>query len=157
MTLYLDKNQNQIVWVGGIGCVTRYNSKTFKMLGKEDAHPREIVFSLIPVNHEIWSASNDRTIGIFDAETGAFEKSLEGHIARVNSLVIVGRYVWSCSWDKDIYVWDGVTHNCVMIQPKKHNDSILHMCVVKPIAGQYQVWSGGGSRDGTICIFKTKG
>ncbi|KIM25798.1 hypothetical protein M408DRAFT_73853, partial [Serendipita vermifera MAFF 305830] len=60
----------------------------------------------------IVSGSNDRTIRVWDAETGATVTGpLEGHTGSVNSVSFSpdGRRIVSGSWDKTIFVWDAET------------------------------------------------
>ena len=60
----------------------------------------------------IITGSDDMTIRIWDAETGAaVGKPLEGHTSRVDSVAYSpdGRHIISGSWDRTIRIWDAET------------------------------------------------
>jgi WD40 repeat protein len=65
-----------------------------------------------PDGRHIISGSFDKTIRIWDAETGAaVGKPLEGHTDWVNSVAYSpdGRHIISGSYDKTIRIWDAET------------------------------------------------
>ena len=67
-----------------------------------------------PDGREIVSASDDRTIRIWDSVTGECKRVLEGHTVFVNSAAYSpdGREIVSASWDRTIRIWDAVTGEC---------------------------------------------
>ncbi len=65
--------------------------------------------SFSPNGKYVVSASNDKTVRIWDAKTGQQVGSpLEGHTDRVNSASFSpdGRYIVSASWDGTVKIWD---------------------------------------------------
>ena len=59
----------------------------------------------------MFSGSNDMTVRVWDAATGAELRRLQGHEHTVNSLAFSpdGRWMVSGSWDKTVRVWDAAT------------------------------------------------
>jgi WD40 repeat protein len=56
------------------------------------------------------SASDDRTVKIWDADTGRFLRTLKGHSGGVSSIVFShdSRWVASASGDRTVKIWDVV-------------------------------------------------
>src|SRR5436305_779176 len=54
------------------------------------------------------SCSHDRTVRIWDAETGALQRTLDGHTDSVRSVAFYhdGRRLASCSHDRTVRIWD---------------------------------------------------
>jgi WD40 repeat protein len=110
--------------------------------------------SYSPNGRQIVSGSDDMTIRIWDAETGAISgEPLKGHTSGVTSVAYSpdSRYIVSGSYDETIRVWDAETG----------------AAVGKPLVGHYHwVWSVAyspdgrhiisGSNDKTIRIWDTK-
>lgn len=57
-------------------------------------------------NHIITAPENDRTVQVWDCQTGAKRHTFEGHTATVNSLAILHHYVISGSNDGTIKIWN---------------------------------------------------
>ena len=57
------------------------------------------------------SSSCDKTVRIWDAETGALQRTLEGHTQWVTSVAFSrdGRRLASSSWDNTVRIWDAET------------------------------------------------
>jgi len=149
----------EIIWIGSsLGVVSRYDSQSYVLLDRTEAH-KGIVHCVLHAGDKVWTSSSDSLICIFNAESGKLEKKLEGHMGRVFSLVSVGDYVWSCSFDKQIYLWHKQTYQCHFMVVDKHTDSIRCLAVVRKDPNDIkndrniQVWSGSASNDGSICIF----
>jgi WD40 repeat protein len=97
----------------------------------------------------IVSASMDKTIKIWDFNTGKCLKTLEGHTSAVESIAIscCDEYIVSGSWDKTIKIWDVKTGKCLKTL-KGHNDYILSIAI-----SNEDEFIISGSRDGTIKIW----
>jgi RNA polymerase sigma factor (sigma-70 family) len=67
------------------------------------------------------SSSHDRTVRVWDVETGRELRRLEGHTDRVPCAIFApdGSHVLSCSWDGTIRLWDVNTAKAV-----KHFDAV---------------------------------
>jgi WD40 repeat protein len=57
------------------------------------------------------SASSDKTLKIWDTETGRELKTLTGHSSSVSAVAIApdGKTAISASWDKTLKIWDTET------------------------------------------------
>ena len=104
-----------------------------------------------PNGRRIVSGSGDRTIQIWDAETGAaVGNPLEGHTDGVVSVVYSpnGRRIVSGSYDKTIRIWDAETGAAVGNPLKGHTQSVLSVAYSPD--GRYIV---SGSDERTIRIW----
>ena len=61
------------------------------------------------------SGSYDKTLRVWDLETGQTIRTLEGHTGRVTSLALTadGRHAVSGSWDNTLRVWDLLSGECL--------------------------------------------
>ena len=57
------------------------------------------------------SASNDKTVRLWDSATGAVHRTLEGHLNGVFGVAFSpdGKLVASASWDRTVRLWDLAT------------------------------------------------
>ena len=64
--------------------------------------------SVTPDGHRVISASHDRTLKVWDIESGEELKTLEGHNDAVRALSVTpdSRFVISVSFDRTLIVWD---------------------------------------------------
>jgi len=147
----------KVVWVGGMGFLARYYAKTATFMDSAEKFNKGMIQSMVYVNDQMWCASSDSIISIFDGFTGKLSRVLEGHMGRVFSLVVVGDYVWSSSWDKHILIWNTATYTCSnFLSGSQHKDSITCLTAIhfKRRVPEVQVWAGSASKDGYICVYK---
>ena len=70
---------------------------------------------MFPDGRRIVSASDDKSLKLWDVATGACLATLKGHSESVWSVAVFpdGRRIVSASWDKTLKVWDVATGECV--------------------------------------------
>ena len=70
---------------------------------------------MFPDGRRVVSASKDKTLKVWDVETGKCLATLQGHNPTVSCVAIFpdGSRVVSGSWDKTLKVWDVATGECV--------------------------------------------
>ena len=75
--------------------------------------------SYSPDGRFIVSASNDKTVKVWDASTFELVKTLEGHSYDVHSASYSpdGRFIVSASSDGTVVTWDATTYECIDIIP----------------------------------------
>jgi len=109
----------------------------------------QVVNSLVQYGSEVWSASSDRTIRIWNEESNECLHSLTGHSAKVLSLSRTSLYVWSGSFDKTILVWDPNTKYVLQELSSEHTDAIRSL-----YSQNEYVWSGSAELDAHICVWR---
>ena len=80
----------------------------FKCLKTLEGHSHEVIsVAYSPDGTKIISGSKDKTIKIWDANTGQCLKTLEGHTGTVRSVAYSpdGTKIISGSWDDTIKIW----------------------------------------------------
>jgi WD40 repeat protein len=71
------------------------------------------VLSVFAKDNMIISGSYDKTIKIWDIDTGSCLKTLEGHTYSVRSVYVKDNLIVSGSWDNTIKIWDIDTGTCI--------------------------------------------
>ncbi|KAG8931679.1 hypothetical protein FRC02_002386 [Tulasnella sp. 418] len=99
-----------------------WNPLLFKLTGHTD-WVRSVAFS--SDGNLVASGSNDKTVGIWNAKTGALIRTLKGHKHTVNSVAFSpdGTRLASGSRDKTISIWDAKTGALIMTLTG-HTDSV---------------------------------
>ena len=107
-----------------------------------------------PDNKYVISASNDKTIRIWEAETGAqVGEPLQGHTDHVNSAAYspTSKYIVSASNDKTIRIWEAKT-GAQVGEPLQGHTDVVNSAAFSP-DGKYIV---SASNDNTIRIWDVK-
>jgi WD40 repeat protein len=106
-------------------------------------------------NKMIVSGSYDKTIKIWNSETGACFRTLEGHTDRVTCLATIyqGIQIVSGSYDKTVKIWNSKTGECISTL-EGHTGAVLCLATMVPSSGYIQIVSG--SSDKTIKIWSSE-
>ncbi|KDQ15499.1 hypothetical protein BOTBODRAFT_173977 [Botryobasidium botryosum FD-172 SS1] len=128
----------------------RWPSLLAPLAGHSD-HVTFVTFS--PDNTRLASASEDRTIRIWDGCTGTLIDELNGHTSSVNCVVFSpdGCYIASASSDSIIRIWDGHTHAPLGEPLTGHAGDVP--CITFCHAGRHLA---SASRDGTIRLWDVR-
>jgi WD40 repeat protein len=91
-----------------------------------------------PDGRHIISGSHDKTIRIWNAETGStVGKPLEGHTDAVRSVVYSpdGRHIISASFDQTIRIWNAKTGSAVGMPLEGHSEPGASQLLTLPMGG----------------------
>jgi len=113
-----------------MGTIVRYNARTGQFMSAEPCH-KSLILNLVEIDGKVWSASYDKTVGVFDGNTGKLLNTLQGHTGPVLDIISTGDSVCTCSWDKNILVWNKNTYDCNSILNSYHTDTVTCLCLVK--------------------------
>lgn len=127
-------NKYEIIWsiqtIDGPSCICIYDSmliyggdgddyniiifdmKNWKLKFLLKGHISSIS-SLVIDNNFLFSGSIDKTIKMWNIDTGDLIKTFHGHKERVTSLVIKDNYLISGDWDNNIFIWDLTTDKVI--------------------------------------------
>lgn len=127
--------------------VVRLSRETYAQRGLLTGHRGEVV-ALLGIGRELWSASVDGTIRVWNADTQSCLAVLEAHAGPASSLLLAGNAVWSSGRDPGlIRIWDTRAHFLIKDLEVRHSDQVSALLY----AGDNCVWSA--SYDHTICIW----
>jgi F-box and WD-40 domain protein CDC4 len=128
------------------------------------AHGRHVVTCMLLESDMILTGSDDTTINMYDAQTGALRKVFEGHEGGVWALQLNGDILVSGSTDQTIRVWSIATGKCLH-SFKGHTSTVRCLAIVKPV--QIDIATDGSpimmpkqpllisaSRDSTLRVWK---
>lgn len=128
------------------------------------AHGNHVVTCLLLESDMIITGSDDTTINLYDAQTGALRKTLQGHDGGIWSLTRDGDILVSGSTDQSIRVWSIATGKCLHFL-QGHTMTVRCLAILKPV--QVDVTVDGspvmmpqqplivsGSRDSTLRVWK---
>jgi WD40 repeat protein len=102
-----------------------------------------------PDGRFIVSGSRDRTVKVWDAQSGALLRSLKGHTDFVSAVAVSpdGRFIVSGSWDRTVKVWDAQS-GALLRSLKGHTDFVFAVAVSPD--GRFIV---SGSHDRTVKVW----
>jgi WD40 repeat protein len=108
--------------------------------------------AILPDGQRALSASDDRTLKLWNLATGTCQRTFIGHARAVTSIAVLseGRQALSASWDGTLKLWDLDTGNC---QQTFVGKSGAVECVVIFAAEQHAL---SASVDGTLQIWDIK-
>jgi F-box and WD-40 domain protein CDC4 len=96
------------------------------------AHDRHVITCMLFESDMILTASDDTSINLHDAHTGALRKTFEGHEGGVWALQLNGDILVSGSTDQTIRVWSIATGKCLHVF-KGHTMTVRCLAIVKPV------------------------
>jgi len=123
-----------------------------------------------PNGRFIVSASDDKTLRVWDAATGQSLRTMEGHTEKVSDCAFSpdGQFIVSSSYDKTLRVWEVTTGQ--IIRTLEGDTEYINKCVFSPdgslIASTHgntvQVWNATFNQqlrtlEGNSCVFSPDG
>jgi len=152
-------NETKYMWVATQSAIYRYNTTPdYKLIDRHSTVSFGLIKCMTLANNKVWACGDNKMIAIFDANNGEFEVTVEGHDAKINSIITVGNYIFTCSSDKTIIVWNNEKLNdkycSIEVFTDRHSDSIVCLTLIQRNK-RYEVWSG--SMDAFTCIFSVAG
>jgi F-box and WD-40 domain protein CDC4 len=131
------------------------------------AHHRHVVTCLLFDSDKILTGSDDTKINVYDTETGALRRRLDGHEGGVWALQYEGNMLVSGSTDRTVRVWDIEAGRCLQVF-QGHTSTVRCLVILKP--AQIGTAADGspiimpkepliitGSRDSTLRVWKLPG
>jgi F-box and WD-40 domain protein CDC4 len=96
------------------------------------AHDRHVVTCMLLESDMILTGSDDMSINLYDAHTGALRRVFQGHDGSVWSLQLDGDILVSGSTDQTIRVWSIATGKCLHVL-KGHTSTVRCLAIVNPV------------------------
>jgi F-box and WD-40 domain protein CDC4 len=131
------------------------------------AHHRHVVTCLLFDSDKILTGSDDTKINVYDTETGALRRRLDGHEGGVWALQYEGNMLVSGSTDRTVRVWDIEAGRCLQVF-QGHTSTVRCLVILKP--AQIGTAADGtpimmpkepliitGSRDSTLRVWRLPG
>ncbi|KEQ69490.1 WD40 repeat-like protein [Aureobasidium namibiae CBS 147.97] len=128
------------------------------------AHGNHVVTCLLLESDMIITGSDDTTINLYDAQTGALLKTFQAHDGGIWSLQRDGDILVSGSTDQSIRVWSIATGKCLHLL-QGHTMTVRCLAIVKPVRVDVAVDGSpvmrpevpllvSGSRDSTLRVWR---
>ena len=95
------------------------------------AHQRNVVTCLQFDSDKILTGSDDTNINVYETQTGALRKRLEGHEGGVWALQYEGNVLVSGSTDRSVRVWDIEEGKCLQVF-QGHTSTVRCLIILKP-------------------------
>ena len=96
------------------------------------AHQRNVVTCLQFDSNKILTGSDDTNINVYETQTGALCKRLEGHEGGVWALQYEGNILVSGSTDRSVRVWDIEEGRCLQVF-QGHTSTVRCLIILKPV------------------------
>lgn len=96
------------------------------------AHQRNVVTCLQFDSNKILTGSDDTNINVYETQTGALRKRLEGHEGGVWALQYEGNILVSGSTDRSVRVWDIEEGKCLQVF-QGHTSTVRCLIILKPV------------------------
>ena len=96
------------------------------------AHQRNVVTCLQFDSDKILTGSDDTNINVYETQTGALRKRLEGHEGGVWALQYEGNILVSGSTDRSVRVWDIEEGKCLQVF-QGHTSTVRCLIILKPV------------------------
>jgi F-box and WD-40 domain protein CDC4 len=96
------------------------------------AHHRHVVTCLLFDSDKILTGSDDTNINVYDTQTGALRRKLEGHEGGVWALQYEGDTLVSGSTDRSVRIWDIPSGKCLQTF-QGHTSTVRCLVILKPV------------------------
>jgi WD40 repeat protein len=142
------------VWLGGTSEMYVFEAQSCQQVFSVKAH-RGLINGVLPTSADtVWTAGNDNTLKVWQANGGQLVETLTGVDSRVLSLAQVGDTVWAGGFDKNLLVYNLNTRLPIEEVLTPHKDAVRSLAWIhgRSSSGVQTVCSG--SRDGSIIVWE---